>query len=109
MTLKLIWDKFYVSIIFVITCLVLGIILMCTVIGSGSDYSEVDVNEGDSIWAIADQYAAKSDMAKADFVSWVEKENNLTDGHVKAGDSVVIPVHETKLQRSDSTIQLANQ
>ncbi|EDN8660789.1 cell division suppressor protein YneA, partial [Listeria monocytogenes] len=26
MTLKLIWDKFYVSIIFVLTCIVLGII-----------------------------------------------------------------------------------
>ncbi|HAB8656583.1 TPA_asm: cell division suppressor protein YneA, partial [Listeria monocytogenes] len=57
----------------------------------------------------ADQYAGKSDMAKADFVSWVEKENNLADGHVEAGDSVVIPVHKTKLIKSDSTIQLANQ
>ncbi len=74
MTLKLIWDKFYVSIIFVLTCIVLGIILMCTVVGGGSDYSEVNVNEGDSLWALADQYAGKSDMAKADFVSWVEKE-----------------------------------
>ncbi|EAG1204942.1 cell division suppressor protein YneA, partial [Listeria monocytogenes] len=26
MTMKLIWDKFYVSIIFVLTCIVLGII-----------------------------------------------------------------------------------
>ncbi|MBC1860002.1 cell division suppressor protein YneA [Listeria welshimeri] len=109
MTLKLIWDKFYVSIIFVITCLVLGIVLMCTVLGNSSNYSEVNINEGDSLWAIADEYASKSDMPKADFVAWVEKENNLTEGHVKAGDSVVIPVHETRLQNSDSTIQLANQ
>ncbi|EJA0863640.1 cell division suppressor protein YneA, partial [Listeria monocytogenes] len=27
MTMKLIWDKFYVSIIFVLTCIILGIIL----------------------------------------------------------------------------------
>lgn len=77
MTLKLIWDKFYVSIIFVLTCIVLGIILMCTVVGGGSDYSEVNVNEGDSLWALADQYAGKSDMAKADFVSWVEKKQSI--------------------------------
>ncbi|HAZ4543984.1 TPA: cell division suppressor protein YneA [Listeria monocytogenes] len=109
MTMKLIWDKFYVSIIFVLTCIVLGIILMCTVVGGGNDYSEVNVSEGDSLWALADQYAGKSDMAKADFVSWIEKENNLADGHVEAGDSVVIPVHKTKLIKSDSTIQLANQ
>ncbi|AHI55800.1 cell division suppressor protein YneA [Listeria ivanovii] len=109
MTLKLFWNKFYVSIIFVITCLVLGIVLMCTVVGNDSNYSEVNVDEGDSLWALADQYAGKSDMAKADFVSWVEKENNLTDGHVKAGESVVIPVHETKLLNSDTSIQLANQ
>ncbi|WP_271004224.1 cell division suppressor protein YneA [Listeria seeligeri] len=109
MTLKLIWDKFYVSIIFVITCLVLGIVLMCTIIGNGSDYSEVGVSEGDSLWALADEYAGKSNMAKAEFVSWVEQENNLTDGHIKAGESVVIPVHETKLLNSDSSIQLANQ
>lgn len=102
-------DKFYVSIIFVLTCIILGIILMCTVVGGGNDYSEVNVSEGDSLWALADQYAGKSDMAKADFVSWVEKENNLADGHVEAGDSVVIPVHKTKLIKSDSTIQLANQ
>lgn len=109
MTMKLIWDKFYVSIIFVLTCIVLGIILMCTVVGGGNDYSEVNVSEGDSLWALADQYAGKSDMAKADFVSWVEKENNLADGHVEAGESVIIPVHKTKLIKSDSTIQLANQ
>lgn len=35
MTMKLIWDKFYVSIIFVLTCIILGIILMCTVVGGG--------------------------------------------------------------------------
>ncbi|MBC1814276.1 cell division suppressor protein YneA, partial [Listeria booriae] len=50
-----------------------------------------------------------SNIAKAEFVSWVEQENNLTDGHIKAGEAVVIPVHETKLLNSDSSIQLANQ
>lgn len=54
MIMKLIWDKFYVFIIFVFICIVLGIILMCIVVGGGNDYLEVNVSEGDFLWVLVD-------------------------------------------------------
>lgn len=43
-------------------------------------------------------------MVKVDFVSWVEKENNLVDGYVEVGELVVIFVYKIKLIKSDSMI-----
>lgn len=109
MTFKSIWDRYYIAIIFIITCFVLGIVLLIvTVNQADTEYNEVSIASGDSIWSLADDYAGKYKMSKQDFVAWVEKENQLIDGKLTAGDKIVIPVKQTNLEQ-DNSIQLANE
>ncbi|MBC1504650.1 cell division suppressor protein YneA [Listeria booriae] len=109
MTFKSIWDRYYIAIIFIITCFVLGIVLLIvTVNQADTEYNEVSIASGDSIWSLADDYAGKYKMSKQDFVAWVEKENQLINGKLTAGDKIVIPVKQTNLEQ-DNSIQLANE
>ncbi|MBC1473170.1 cell division suppressor protein YneA [Listeria grandensis] len=108
MTLKTIWDRYYIAIIFIITCFVLGaVLLIVTVNQAESDYNEVSVASGDSIWGLADEYAGKYKMSKQEFVAWVEKENQIIDGKLTAGEMVTIPVKRMNSD-IDSSIQLAD-
>lgn len=109
MTLKSIWDRYYIAIIFIITCLVLGLVLMLvTVNQAGSEYGEVSVASGDSIWSLADEYSDDYKMSKQEFVAWVEKENQIINGKLTAGETITIPVKKGNAA-IDSSLQLANE
>ncbi|WP_243386962.1 cell division suppressor protein YneA [Bacillus kexueae] len=59
-----------------------------------SNFEEVVINSGESIWTIAEKYEQKFGMDKIEFVQWVEEKNNLQTLVVKPGDKVVIPVEK---------------
>lgn len=110
MTLKTFWNKFYMSIIFIAICTVFGMILLFMYAGENTkDYNKVSIKEGDSLWALADKYADESSMNKAQFISWVENENELQDCEVKAGEAIVIPVKQDNRLEKNGEIQLADQ
>lgn len=109
MTLKTIWDRYYIAIIFIITCFILGLVLMVvTVNQASSEYNEVSVASGDSIWSLAEEYAGDYKMSKQDFVSWVEKENQIINGKLIAGETITIPIKKGT-ENIDRSIQLANE
>lgn len=110
MTLKMVWNKFYMSIIFIMICMVFGIILLFMYAGMGAEnYDKVSIKEGDSLWELADKYADDASMSKAKFVSWVEDKNKLQEDELKAGEKVVIPVKQDQSLDEDGEMQLANQ
>lgn len=109
MTLKSIWDRYYIAIIFIITCFVLGLVLMVVTVNQAtSEYNEVSVASGDSIWSLADEYAGNYKMSKQEFVAWVEKENQIINGKLTAGETITIPVKKGNAD-VDRSIQLANE
>lgn len=109
MTLKLFWDKYYIAIIFVIASVLMGLTLLFYASTTNENkYSKIDVSSGDSLWVLADEHAAKANMDKATFIKWVEKENHINDGALKAGDEIIIPVKKNQINQ-DSSIQLANE
>ncbi|WP_099221365.1 cell division suppressor protein YneA [Listeria costaricensis] len=109
MSLKAIWDKHYATVIVLVGCVAMGIILMLFLAGTDTDnYSKIDVSEGDSVWALAADYSDESHMNQEEFVQWVEKENHLADGQIKAGDSLIIPVKEKQVNKQ-TDLQLADQ
>ncbi|WP_239254841.1 cell division suppressor protein YneA [Listeria ilorinensis] len=109
MSLKAIWDKHYATVIVLVGCVAMGIILMLFLADSDTEnYSEIAINEGDSVWALAADYADESHMSQEEFVQWVEKENHLADGQIQTGDSLIIPVKEKQINES-THLQLADQ
>ncbi len=54
------------------------------------NYAEIQIEHGDSLWSLAEQYRGK--MSKEDWIKLVKSENELADIKIVAGKSLVIPV-----------------
>jgi hypothetical protein len=79
-------------ILFIIVILV-GIKLTCEDLRGfdPSEYKTITVKNGDSLWGLAATY--RGNMSNQEFVSWVEKENNLTDRNtIQVGEKIVLPI-----------------
>ncbi len=59
-----------------------------------NEFTSVTVQEGESLWEIAEKYSDNHSMSSSEFVSWVEKKNGLTGETIFPGDKLVIPVFE---------------
>ena len=53
-------------------------------------YTSVRVEDGDTVWSIADRYITDSQVSKRDYVDEVCRLNSLTDGNVRSGDYLVV-------------------
>ncbi|RVT57998.1 LysM peptidoglycan-binding domain-containing protein [Niallia taxi] len=88
-----IWRKHSYSIILIIlsfmTCFVIAL-------KSGHEdtqkYIKVTVSQGDSLWKISNQYENLYNMPKEEFMSWVEKHNDISRNQIQTGQELVIPV-----------------
>lgn len=56
-------------------------------------YLSVTISEGDSLWKIASEYAEQHSLSNKEFVSWVEKHNNIDGDIIKPGEVIMIPVN----------------
>ncbi|PLR69851.1 LysM peptidoglycan-binding domain-containing protein [Metabacillus idriensis] len=59
---------------------------------SMENFVHVEINEGDSIWSIADQFKEHHNLSKAEFVEWVQEKNGMQTAIIKPGDTVFIPI-----------------
>ena len=55
-------------------------------------YEHVTIEQGDTLWSLAEQYRGK--MAKHDWINAVKTENRLTDEKVVFGQVLVVPVEK---------------
>lgn len=53
-------------------------------------YTSITVENGDTLWDIADTYISGYDVDKADYVNEISQLNNLSDGCIHAGQSIVV-------------------
>lgn len=70
------------SIIFVglFTVILSAVILMLSYTSSGQElnqYVKIEVQQGDTLWSIADQVADTKKINKNDFIEWVADKNQL--------------------------------
>jgi LysM repeat protein len=56
------------------------------------NYITVTVQEGESLWGIADALSAEHNLTKHEFIAWVEKENGIKNGLIYPGDKLVVPI-----------------
>lgn len=60
------------------------------------NYHQVKIEEGDSLWSIAEKYEKHVSIPKQEFVKWVQVKNNLATLVIKPGEIVVVPVDENQ-------------
>lgn len=61
-------------------------------------YTSVRVEEGDTVWSIADRYITDSQVSKRDYVDEVCRLNSLTDGSVRSGDYIVVAYYSQDIK-----------
>jgi cell division protein YceG involved in septum cleavage len=102
---QLTWEKNSYTILLIIVAIIAGFILLFMQKADQENvFSTVTVQEGDSLWTLADQYADEHHMSKVDFIKWVENENHLKSASIKSGDPIIIPVKK-KIVNNDQQLQ----
>jgi nucleoid-associated protein YgaU len=79
--------------VIVFLCLVGGIFFtMSNLASDDTQYMEVTIEEGDSLWSISEEYNAKHHYSSWEFIQWVEERNSVNASAVFPGQKIVIPV-----------------
>lgn len=56
------------------------------------DYLKVSINQGDTVWQLAEEYSDEHRYDSLSFVKWVEKNNRINANEVVPGQEIFIPV-----------------
>lgn len=57
-------------------------------------YTEVEVEDGDTLWAIADEYMTTEYEDKEEFIDEVCQMNHITGSMIRSGNTILIPYYE---------------
>ena len=58
-------------------------------------YEHVTIEQGDTLWTLAEQYRGKMD--KHDWIHTVKKQNELTSESVASGQTLIVPVEKNSI------------
>jgi cell division protein YceG involved in septum cleavage len=61
------------------------------------NFHQVKIEEGDSLWSIAEKFHENTQISKQEFVKWVQDKNDIHLGVIKPGDLVFVPVEKEQL------------
>ncbi|MBM7659265.1 hypothetical protein JOC85_000032 [Bacillus mesophilus] len=84
----------------------MSIVLFCFIAYLSSDtrieeeFVQVQVLENETIWDLAVDYSEKHKLTPSEFVTWVEKHNQLDTDFISAGSIITIPVQIDHTQES---------
>lgn len=70
---------------------------------SDENYVKIEVQEGDSLWELAELVEEDQSLSKTAFIEWVTERNHLTSDTINPGDILVLPIEK----EHPSTYQLA--
>ncbi|WP_456275401.1 cell division suppressor protein YneA [Bacillus sp. AK128] len=97
--------SFYIAFIMSIT-----LFFICAYLTSDQrveeQFVQIEVLENETIWELAERYAERHSLTPSEFVSWVEKNNQINSNFIHAGSSIYIPI-EIENQK-DSIILVAD-
>ncbi|WP_079508596.1 cell division suppressor protein YneA [Mesobacillus jeotgali] len=89
--MKKIWENYSYALILLAVSIIFSLVAKAH-LNNEDEYITVTIEEGQSLWEIAENYATEHNLSENEFVSWVEKENGIIGEKVFPGDELVIPV-----------------
>lgn len=97
MLMKKLWER-YSYVIILIAISYAAIFTVIHKLDKTDEFINVTVQQGESLWEIADKFSDRHTMSNAEFVSWVKAENGIEEDAIHPGDSLVIPVEGTEFE-----------
>lgn len=89
--MKKLWENYSYALILIAVSLIFSLVAKAQ-LNNEDAYITVTIEEGQSLWEIAEVFAGEHNFTENEFVSWVEKENGIIGEIVFPGDELVIPV-----------------
>ncbi|WP_397537604.1 LysM peptidoglycan-binding domain-containing protein [Rummeliibacillus pycnus] len=83
----------------------IGMIILFIANRDTTKYTNIEIQEGDTLWALSDQY--KGDLSNDEWVRLVKNENNMFDDKIIAGHTLIIPEYKKTISK-DEGIELAS-
>lgn len=90
--MKKLWENYSYGIVLLAVSLIFSVVAKVHLNNTDDAYITVTIEEGQSLWQIAENYAHVHNLSENDFISWVEKENGILGETIYPGDELVIPV-----------------
>ncbi|MGM7724256.1 LysM peptidoglycan-binding domain-containing protein [uncultured Metabacillus sp.] len=85
---------FYILAFFVVFIAVTGALSFSGSNNRLDNFHQVKIEEGDSLWSLAEQFHENANISKQEFVEWVQEKNDIYSSTIKPGDLVVVPVEK---------------
>ena len=86
--------------IFILICIMIIMFAGYSITGAGraeaaaiDTYARVVVNDGDTLWNIAERYNPDADVSTRDIVYDICEYNNVDAGDIQPGDVIYVPVY----------------
>ncbi|MBF0708532.1 MULTISPECIES: cell division suppressor protein YneA [Bacillales] len=83
---------FLVIISFVAVLIIVFLSLRTAAAEEYDRYTTVQLEQGDTVLEIAEEYRTAHELSDRKFVSWVEEVNSIDANRITAGDTLIIPV-----------------
>jgi cell division protein YceG involved in septum cleavage len=90
--MKKLWKNYSYGILLFAVCIIFSFVAKANFNHSDGTYITVTIEDGQSLWQIAETLADEHNLTEAEFVSWVEEENGIDGQKIFPGDELVIPV-----------------
>jgi len=91
--MKKIWKSYsYAIILFIISLLTALSFYFRFEISNSNEFMSIIVDEGDTLWNIAEKLSSQHSLTTKEFVQWVEENNSIYGDRIYPGDKLVIPV-----------------
>ena len=95
--MKKLWENYSYAIILLAVSLIFSLVAKAQ-LNNEDAYITVTIEEGQSLWEIAQSFANEHHLSESEFISWVEKENGIVGKTIFPGDELVIPVEAEHLE-----------
>ncbi|MDQ0482957.1 cell division suppressor protein YneA [Guptibacillus hwajinpoensis] len=83
---------FLVIISFVAVLIIVFMSLRTAAADEYDRYTTIELEQGDTVSELAEEYRNAHDLSDRKFISWVEKVNRINANKITAGDTLIIPV-----------------
>jgi cell division protein YceG involved in septum cleavage len=92
--MKKIWNRYsYAILLIILSCAVAFILSIRFNADVEEKFLTITVSEGDSLWKISNQYSDQHSYSHDEFVTWVQKHNEIDGDRIYPGEEIIIPVN----------------
>ncbi|CAM3709025.1 LysM peptidoglycan-binding domain-containing protein [Mesobacillus zeae] len=89
--MKKIWETYTYAIILLAVSMFFFIVFAAQA-GQKDEYITVTVKQGETLWAIAQEYSEGQSLTTTEFIKVIERKNGIAGGIIRTGDKLVVPV-----------------